>query len=461
MGRFISIIIRTRNEERWISQCLQGIFSQTHKDFEVVVVDNESEDKTIEKARKFKIRKIITCKGYLPGKALNMGIRQARGDYIVCLSGHCIPTSDQWLSSLLKSFDDSSIAGAYGRQEPMAFTSDADKRDLLLIFGLDRKVQVKDDFFHNANSMVRRDIWKTIPFDETVTNIEDRVWAREVLQRGYKIIYEPDASVYHYHGIHHDGDFERCANVVRIIESLNATYRYKTIDTTKLNVIAIIPIRGPVRYLDRRPLLAYTIHRARESKYIKQTIVSTDDAELAKLATELGAEAPFIRDASLSKDYVDLGKVLQYSLKKIEELKVFPDLVVSLEATFPFRPAGLLDDMILELTQNGFDSVVAARRENKAIWKERDGRILQLDEGLTPRQFKEQTFIELRGVGCVTHPEFLRVGSFLGGKTGIYEVNNPYSHVEVRSDEDFRMASFLMKEWLAVAQFPSGPASAA
>ena len=42
-------------------------------------------------------------------------------------------------------------------------TTDVDKRDLLTIFGLDKKIQVKDTFFHNANSAFRREIWKKIP----------------------------------------------------------------------------------------------------------------------------------------------------------------------------------------------------------------------------------------------------------------------------------------------------------
>ena len=454
MRGLVSIIIRTKDEERWIAQCLEGVFSQSYRNFEVILIDNESSDKTREKAKRFTVGKTITCKDYLPGKALNMGIKEARGEYVVCLSGHCIPSNDLWLESLVKNVTEKDVAGIYGRQEPMAITSDADKRDLLLVFGLDRKVQIKDDMFHNANSLIRRDIWQDIPFDETVTNIEDRVWARKVLQRGYKIIYEPEASVYHYHGIHHDGDIERCANVVRIMESLNLDYQYKAIEIDKLNIVAIIPVRGPVQYLDNKPLLYYTIKRGLESEHIKRIIVSTDDFEVAELARALGAEAPFIRDPSLSKDYVDVRKVLQYSLEKIEdELKIFPDLVLSLEITFPFRPRGLLDDMILKLTENGFDSLVAAKRENRAVWKEKDGNIVQLDEGLTPRQFKDPTFIELRGVGCVTHPEFLRQGEFLGQRIGMYEVDNPYSHLEIRRDADFGMAVPLMKDWLSTGQF--------
>ncbi len=447
MGKLVSIIIRTKDEERWITQCLNSVFEQEYKDFEVILVDNESQDKTLEKARQFKLAKVVKCSDYLPGKALNIGINEARGELIACLSGHCIPVNGNWLGSLVRDFDDDKVAGVYGRQEPMSFTPDMDKRDLALVFGLDRRAQVKDSFFHNANSMIRRDIWQKEPFDESVTNIEDRVWAQKVLQAGYRIIYEPDASVYHYHGIHQDGNRERCANVVRILENLHAGYNYKSIDAAKLNTVAVIPVKGEIKYLAGKPLAEYTIRRALESKYIKNVIISTDNPELAKIARDMGAKAPFLRDASMSKEYIDIGRVLQYSLGRIEEGGIFPDLIVSLEITFPFRPEGLLDDMILQLTQKGLDSVIAVKPENKTVWKENDGRLMQIEGSLTPRQFKEPSFLELKGIGCVTHPEFLREGSLLGEKVGIYEIDNPYSSIEVRGDEDFKLAEKLIKGW--------------
>ncbi|MEK7516934.1 MAG: glycosyltransferase, partial [Patescibacteria group bacterium] len=65
-----------------------------------------------------------------PGKALNLGIKAANGKYIVSLSGHCIPVNELWLSNLINNFNDYRVAGVYGRQEAMAFTSDSDKRKL-------------------------------------------------------------------------------------------------------------------------------------------------------------------------------------------------------------------------------------------------------------------------------------------------------------------------------------------
>ncbi|MDD5269586.1 MAG: glycosyltransferase [Candidatus Omnitrophica bacterium] len=446
MNKTASIIIRTKNEERWITQCLHGVFEQEYKDFEVILVDNESEDKTLEKAGQFNLAKVLSCREYMPGRALNIGIRESKGDYIVCLSGHCIPVNSTWLGNLLKGLDDRKVAGVYGRQEPMSFTPDSDKRDLTLVFGLDRKVQQKDSFFHNANSAMRKETWRKYPFDEAVTNIEDRVWAKKVLEQGYRIIYEPGASVYHYHGIHQNSNEQRCANVVKIMEKLHHGFSAKPIDIERMNITAIIPVKGEARYIDKAPLIEYTIRRAKESKYIKEVIVSTDSAETGKIAEKLGARVPFRRDESFSEENVDLAQVLKYTIGKIEEARIFPDLVVLLEVTFPFRPEGLLDDMIARLAEGGFDSVVAAKKENKAIWQQKDGVISQIEEGITPRQFKEPTYIELKGVGCVTHPEFLREGKLLGDKVGIYELDNPYSHLEVRSEDDFRMAASLIKE---------------
>ena len=70
----------------------------------------------------------------------------------------------------------------------MSFSTPSDKRDMLLLFGLDRKYQAKDSFFHNANSIIRRKVWNKISFDENVTNIEDRIWAQEVINNNYRII---------------------------------------------------------------------------------------------------------------------------------------------------------------------------------------------------------------------------------------------------------------------------------
>ena len=55
----ISIIIRTKNEERWIGHCLRMIYTQTISDFEVVLVDNKSDDHTVEIAHRYPVNHFI------------------------------------------------------------------------------------------------------------------------------------------------------------------------------------------------------------------------------------------------------------------------------------------------------------------------------------------------------------------------------------------------------------------
>ena len=215
----ISVVIRTRNEEKWLGRCLQALHYQGISDLEIIVVDSGSTDQTIPVAKHHDCRLVELKENHFTyGRALNLGIQAARGEYVAILSAHCIPLNDQWAQRLMMNLAQGEVAACYGRQEPLPDSNIFDKRDLWMTFGLDRRVQVKDYFFHNANSMIKRDIWEKFPFDETLSGVEDRAWARQVIEYGYKIVYEPEASVHHYHGIHQGQDPKRCERVVKVIE---------------------------------------------------------------------------------------------------------------------------------------------------------------------------------------------------------------------------------------------------
>lgn len=448
----ISIIVRTKNEERWIAQCLQKIMTQSFKDFEIILVDNKSTDKTVEKALHICPElKLIEIEHYLPGAALNKGIEASRGEYIVCLSAHCLPVNEHWLENFLLNFSNEQIAGVYGRQIPMRFSSSLDKRDLLVTFGLDKRVHKKDSFFHNANSMIRRKVWDKYPFDEKVTNIEDRVWGKVVIDAGYTIIYEPEASVYHHHGIHQSNDKKRSEGVVRILDDLDLVKtepENEPLTPEKLEITALIPLRQhntPDHSIDKNEeLVTRTIQAAVNSKYIDQVIISSDSKEIAEKAAVWGASAPFIRPLALSANNVRVNEVLKYSLHQLEEQGYFPDLIVPLEITYPFRPVKLLDNIIELLLEKGLDSVIAGLPEYRPCWVNKNDELIRIDDFIHIRDKREPVLIGLPSLGCVTYPEFIRKSKRLGNKVGIFEIDDPRASLEIRTNHDYE----ILKKWL-------------
>jgi len=439
----ISIIVRTKNEERWIGSCLEMISRQSRTDCEVVLVDNVSTDKTVDKALQYGA-KLVTIEKFMPGAAINRGIEASSGEIIVCLSGHCIPVDENWLHHLVQELDDEQVAGVYGRQEPLAFTSDLDKRDLLITFGLDRREQIKDSFFHNANSAFRRSVWERYPFDETVTNIEDRIWAHNVQNEGYKLIYEPTASVYHYHGIHQEGDRARCGSIIEILESIDPQ-RTRTsenqIDPAHLNVALVIPVREEgLRLLAGRALYEYSIEHAKASEFVKSISVSTDQDSVAEKAIVTGANLILRRSDELSRFDVILELLMQSSLQMLEEQGVIPDVLVMLEPTFPFRDKRMLDMLIRQYAHGGFDTVIPARTEYNSCWMEEGGAYRRVDEGYISREFKAPFYTGLKGLCCVCSPATVRSGHLFGENVGLFKLEDTLPTFEVRTEADAEIA---------------------
>ena len=428
----VSIIIRTKNEERWIDHCLRSIATQSIRDYEIILVDNNSDDNSVKIARKY-TNKIINITQFYPGKAINEGIRASSGKFVVIISGHCIPKNNMWLQKLIEPLENDRtglLAGVYGRQEPLSSTSALDRRDLTVVFGLDERTQRKDSFFHNANSALTRDMWKKFPFDETTTNIEDRLWGSDVIKNGYHIFYTPHACVYHHHGINHGGKVDRAKKIVNIIENFEGSpASLSKLIVNKLNIISIVPIKGLPTTFEGKNLLVESIKYLKSCKLISEIYVSTDNEDTAKVARDNGALAPFIRPIELSAENVSLPDVLKYTIEEIEKFRNV-DLVVIAEENYPFRPTGLLTKLINNIIDGGYDTVCASVIEQRSIWLDTKDQINAIgDTKMMSRSIKpEKIHINLFGLGAVTYVDNIRKNTILTNNIGLSPVPKyPYS----------------------------------
>ncbi len=427
-----SIIIRTKNEEQWIEHCLKNIFSQVDVSFEVIIVDNNSKDRTVEKSKKYPV-KILYIKKFFPGKAINLGFKRAKGKYLICLSAHCIPENKYWLKNLIKGLKNKKIAAVYGRQKPLPYSSSFDKRDLITVFGPERKIQKKDSFFHNANSAINKKVWKKYPFDEKTKHIEDKIWGHKIIKNNYKIVYEPEASVFHWHGINQEMNKKRCDEIVRILENLDSDYRTKNfISPNKANIIAIVPHKGEILKFNNKPLIDMTLGSLKKCKSIKRIFVPIDNPKIRKHIEIEKICRTISRPKSLSNSYISITTLLQFALKKIEQSKIFPDLIVVATENFPFRSNKIFQKIIDKIIKYNYDIVICDKNEKGSIILKNEKQRNVIVDGIIPKSVIKSQYSTTRiGFGCVLRPSNIRSGNLLDGKIGSLTINDHREYLEV------------------------------
>lgn len=197
----VSIVIRTYNEEKHLRELLQAISNQkSSHTIETVIVDSGSTDKTLEIAKSFGVTLVHILKSdFTFGRSLNYGCQAAKGEFLAFVSGHCVPENDQWIANLVKPFENPEIAMTYGRQIGTAETKFSEHQIFSKYFPEYDKIPQEGFFSNNANSAIRKALWKEVPFDEELTGLEDMHWSKEMCNRGFKIAYCSKASVYHIH----------------------------------------------------------------------------------------------------------------------------------------------------------------------------------------------------------------------------------------------------------------------
>ena len=212
----VSIILLTKNAGALLRDALDGIFGQPGS-FEVIAVDSGSTDGTLEILKGYPVRLIrIPPEEFNHGLTRNLGASKAAHDseYIVFLSQDAVPLPG-WLDALVRPMvADPSVAGVFSRQVPREGGNPILKRYMTQEWeqcGGPKKAikEITDraDYerrkgwytaFGNTSSAVRREVFGKVSF-RAADFAEDKLWAQDVLEAGYKIVYEPASKVIHSH----------------------------------------------------------------------------------------------------------------------------------------------------------------------------------------------------------------------------------------------------------------------
>lgn len=217
----VSVVIRTRDNERYFGELLENLSLQTVRPSEIIVVDNFSnsenrrmlEDRLsalMQKLRRpisrFKMIAISDSE-FSHAYSTNLGIDSAENELVCLTNAHSLPTSFRWLQEGVRHFEDSRVAGVTGFFVPHKEGKIRDKLDILMYY-FSQKMVLRQDWCSTINCIIRKSLWSLYPFDENLPKVipetrkyglEDYDWSKEMVARGYRIVVDPLFSVFHSH----------------------------------------------------------------------------------------------------------------------------------------------------------------------------------------------------------------------------------------------------------------------
>ncbi len=198
----VSVLIPVHNGEKTLGQCLESVLDQDYENYEVIVVDNNSTDRTAEIVRGLSADnlKMVFEKFVSRGAARNRGIMNARGEIIAMTDSDCIVPSN-WLSELTRPIleenevavqgNESDVTGNYWTRMQQRFN----QRFLSMSSG-----GKYTDNLDTKNFAVKRDVLNDAGlFNENMKNMEDFELKIRLKQKGVRIFLLSDTKVRHFH----------------------------------------------------------------------------------------------------------------------------------------------------------------------------------------------------------------------------------------------------------------------
>lgn len=225
-------------------------------------------------------------------------------------------------------------------------------------------------------------------------------------------------------------------------------------------MIAIIPARGGSKGLPGKnilplcgkPMIAYTIEAAKQSKYIDHIIVSTDEQKIAEIALEYGAEVPFLRPDYLASDTAQAVDNYIYTVERLsKEWNIKIEEFVVLQPTSPLRIAEDIDGAIEMFIEKQADSVISYTPEaHPVLWHkyldENNAFVDIFDTTIANRQELKTSFYP-NGAVYVFRFSMIKERKYYTDKSYGFVMPRIRS-VDIDYKDDFEYVEFLMRKRL-------------
>lgn len=206
----VSVIVPTYNAEFYLGKLLDKLIKQTLPNYELIIIDSSSQDKTVRLARKYTDKVII-----IPASEFDHGGTRAKvaeiasGDILIYFTQDALPYDEYCLESILMVFENKNVAAAYGRQLSYLETNLFGKHLRLFNYPDKTEFRNKDDIakygiktaqLSNSFSAYRKSLLlEQGNFKDGLILGEDVYIGAKFILAGYTLAYVAEAKVYHSH----------------------------------------------------------------------------------------------------------------------------------------------------------------------------------------------------------------------------------------------------------------------
>ena len=212
--------------------------------------------------------------------------------------------------------------------------------------------------------------------------------------------------------------------------------------------------RKNIRKLNNKPLIAYAIESAIESKIFTNVVVSTEDPEIAKIAQKYGAEVPFKRPKHLATDSAGFADVMLHGINELRKLDYDFDVLVNRDCTVPFIRISDLSKSLNLFKKKKPDAVYGVYRQHfnpyfNMMEKTSSG-FLKLSKKLKNRPKSRQeapVVYQLNGLFVFDVKIFLKYKTPILPKSIPFEIPFECGHM-IDTEIEFRLAEMMLKQKL-------------
>lgn len=438
----ITVYITNYNYAKYLNQSIKSVLNQTYKNFELIIIDDGSNDDSIDiinSYEKLKNVKLIFQKRKGLNATNNVALSMAKGKYFIRLDADDFFEINA-LEKMVNIIDkDDDIVMVF----PDYFVVDEENSIIRTVkrHNFENDVKLFDQPAHGACTLIRKKSLQEIGgYDEDFDRQDGYdLWLKVINNFKIRNINEP---LFYYR--FHNSNLTKDKYSLLFTRAKIKRKRVKKLGLKKISVEALIPIRGtsyepllnPMKKIGKKTLIEWTIDAAKNSLIGHNMTVATGDADIMSFIEKTYGDSIKIYERGKNQTRLNLSleKTILDFLKNLTEKEKKPDAILILYLAYPFKQSWQIDEAIDTMKLFDVDIVDGVIPDNRVFYNH-DGK------GLSP-------LVEDGGFHMERNELYRRVGGIHLMKTNFFEKNKKMIAGKIGHIQFDRYSSFKIEDHL-------------